>query len=84
LEAALHQSITETGPAILKTTIVVASGFSLLMFAEFEVMFLVGLMTAVSAVTAVAADLFLFPSFISLAWRRVEHCKPVAAQLQEV
>jgi predicted RND superfamily exporter protein len=84
LEAALQQSVTETGPAILKTTIVVASGFSLLVFAQFEVMFLVGLMTAVSAVAAVAADLFLFPSFISFAWRRVAPREPVSAQVQEV
>ncbi len=42
------------------------------MASRFEVLFLVGLMTVVSAIAAAAADLFLFPALIAIAWRRRE------------
>ena len=66
--AALVDSVRDAGPAILMTTLVVGTGFSLLMASQFEVLFLVGLMTAVSALSAVIADLFAFPSIIRARW----------------
>jgi predicted RND superfamily exporter protein len=51
------------------TTVVVSAGFSLLMASQFEVLFLVGLMTVVSALSAVCADLFLISSILGFASR---------------
>jgi hypothetical protein len=65
-------SVRDTGPAIVMTSVVVSAGFSLLMLSRFEVLFLVGLMTVVSAISAVAADLFVFPTIIGAAWRKSE------------
>ena len=70
--AAIERSVRETGPAILMTTTVVCAGFSVLMASRFEVLFLVGLMTVVSALSAVAADLFVFPALVTLCIRRTE------------
>jgi predicted RND superfamily exporter protein len=66
---ALVESVQDTGPAILMTTVVVSAGFSLLMASQFEVLFLVGLMTVVSALSAVCADLFLIPSILGMGRR---------------
>jgi predicted RND superfamily exporter protein len=70
--AAIERSLRETGPAILMTTTVVCAGFSVLMASRFEVLFLVGLMTVVSALSAVAADLFVFPALVTLGTRGKE------------
>ena len=70
LEVALAESLRETGRAILMTSLVVSAGFALLMASRFEVLFLVGFMTMVSALSAVAADLFVFPSIVAAAWGR--------------
>ena len=51
------------------STVVVSAGFSLLMASQFEVLFLVGLMTVVSALSAVCADLFLISSILGFASR---------------
>lgn len=69
---AIERSVRETGPAILMTTTVVCAGFSVLMASRFEVLFLVGLMTVVSALSAVAADLFVFPALVTLGSQRRE------------
>jgi predicted RND superfamily exporter protein len=63
--AAIERSVRETGPAILMTTTIVCAGFSVLMASRFEVLFLVGMMTVVSAISAVAADLFFFPALVT-------------------
>jgi len=70
LEKALPRAIRDTGPAILMTSVVVSAGFAVLMLSRFEVMYMVGLMTMVSAVTAVIVDLFVFPTLIGTAWKR--------------
>jgi predicted RND superfamily exporter protein len=46
--------------------VVVAAGFSLLLFSQFEALFLLGLLTIVSVVAAVAADLFALPTLLLL------------------
>ena len=71
LSEALERSIQSAGPAILVTTVVVSAGFSLLMLSRFEVLFLVGFLTIVSSVTAVVADLFLFPVIVRASWDRL-------------
>ncbi len=68
--AAIERSVRETGPAILMTTTVVCAGFSVLMASRFEVLFLVGMMTVVSAISAVAADLLVFPALVTSLGRR--------------
>ncbi len=68
--AAIERSVRETGPAILMTTTIVCAGFSVLMASRFEVLFLVGMMTVVSAISAVAADLFVFPALVTSMGRR--------------
>jgi predicted exporter len=51
------------------TSVIVSTGFAVLMLSRFEVLYMVGLMTMVSAVTAVIMDLFVFPTLIGRAWR---------------
>ena len=62
---AMVSAVREAGPAMVMTTVVVWAGFSPLLASRFEVLFLVGLMTMVSAVTALAADLFVFPAIVA-------------------
>jgi predicted RND superfamily exporter protein len=64
LEHSVRQAITETGPALVMSTIVVGAGFSLLMLSQFEILYLLGLLTAVTALSALAADLLLFPALV--------------------
>ena len=61
---AVRGALRDTGPALVMSTVVVTSGFSLLMISRFELLFLVGLLTATTAVTALLADLFLFPALL--------------------
>jgi len=58
---ALEEALREVGPVVLVTSALAAVGFALLMASQFEVLYLIGLVTAVSAVAAVVADLFLLP-----------------------
>lgn len=83
LRAALQTAVRDTGPAILMTTLIVSAGFSLLMGSRFEVLFLVGFMTVVSAIAAVTADLFVFPAIIAAAWRRSERRSHASSGTQE-
>ncbi|MCH7891288.1 MAG: MMPL family transporter [Gemmatimonadetes bacterium] len=67
---AVEHTLRETGPPILMTSLAMAAGFSLLLMSQFQVLVLVGTMTAVSVVAAVFADLFALPSLIEVAFRR--------------
>jgi predicted RND superfamily exporter protein len=64
LDQALHEAVSETGPALVMSTLVVSAGFSLLLLSQFELLYLLGLLTAVTAVSALAADLLLFPALV--------------------
>lgn len=64
---ALRGALRETGSALVMSTIVVTAGFSLLMLSRFEVLYLLGLLTATTALAALAADLLLFPALIGMA-----------------
>jgi predicted RND superfamily exporter protein len=70
VDQALPRAVRDAGPAILMTSVIVSAGFALLMLSRFEVLYMVGLMTVVSAVTAVIVDLFVFPVLIGTAWHR--------------
>jgi hypothetical protein len=61
---AVHESVQAVGPAILMTSVAMAAGFALLMGSQFQVLVLVGVMTAVSVIAAVFADLFALPSMM--------------------
>ena len=59
-------TLLDTGPAILMTSLTMSAGFLLLTGSQFQILVLVGVMTVVSAAAAVAADLFLLPSIMTL------------------
>jgi len=61
---AVTEALRETGSALVMSTLVVSAGFALLLASRFELLFLVGLLTAVTALTALLADLFLFPALL--------------------
>ena len=67
---AVEDTLRETGPPILMTSLAMGAGFSLLLMSQFQVLVLVGTMTAVSVVAAVFADLFALPSLIEVASSR--------------
>ncbi|MBI4499963.1 MAG: MMPL family transporter [Gemmatimonadetes bacterium] len=69
-EAALEASLKAAGRAMVLTSVVVIAGFAVLLISHFQVLFLIGAMTVISAVAALAADLFLLPALLALAWRR--------------
>jgi len=83
-EKALPRAVRDTGPAILMTSVIVSAGFALLMLSRFEVMYMVGLMTMVSAVTAVIVDLFVFPTLIGTTrtWMTVRAPRPDGREVE--
>jgi predicted exporter len=66
------------------TSVIVSAGFALLMLSRFEVMYMVGLMTMVSAVTAVIVDLFVFPTLIgkTRTWMTVRAQRPDGREVE--
>ena len=63
---AVEDALRDTGPPILMTSLAVSGGFLLLAASQFQILVLVGVMTAVSTVAAVAADMFALPSLIAV------------------
>jgi predicted RND superfamily exporter protein len=78
----LPEGLREAGGVMVVTTAIVAAGFLLLTFSHFEVLFLIGLMTALSALTALVADLFVLPSIVGLAdsWLPLATSRPMVAK----
>jgi predicted RND superfamily exporter protein len=76
VDEALPRAVRDTGAAILMTSVIVSAGFAVLMLSRFEVLYMVGLMTMVSAATALVVDLFVFPTLIGTAWRSVAARRP--------
>ena len=66
LQRAVEDSLRDTGPAILMTSVAMSAGFLVLVGSQFEILVLVGVMTGVSVIAAVGADLFLLPSLIAV------------------
>lgn len=81
---ALAASVGDAGPAIVMTTVVVCAGFAPLVASRFEVLFLVGLMTMVSAIAALAIDLFVFPAIVSTCARERNSTSHATAPRKEM
>lgn len=65
--SAIRRALRDTGPALVMSTVVVSAGFALLLVSRFELLYLVGLLTAITAVAALSADLVLFPALLRAA-----------------
>lgn len=70
LEDAISSTLHEIGSALILVTVVVVTGFSVLMLGRFEVLFLIGLLTTSAALLALVADLVGFPAFLRVVGRR--------------
>ena len=70
LKTQLVEAVREVGPALILSTLVVCAGFSVLAASRFQALFLIGLLTAASALFAVGADLIGFPALLRLVARR--------------
>ena len=64
--AAVHYTLQTTGQAMLTTTIVLALGFFIFMFASMQNLFDFGLLTGITLILALAADFFLAPALLTL------------------
>jgi len=64
LGRALEDGLVDTGPTMIMTTVVMTAGFLLLTGSQFQILVLVGVMTAVSAVVALLSDLFFLPALM--------------------
>jgi len=78
--ASVLRALQESGRALVMSTLVVSAGFTLLLASRFELLFLVGLLTAVTALTALAADLFLFPALLRVAGAKRSRAETPAGQ----
>jgi len=64
VEKALYITFTETGKAIIYTSIVLFFGFLVLLFSSNQPSVIIGLLISVTLISAVIADLFLLPLII--------------------
>ncbi len=71
---AIKRTFLETGFAIALTTLVLVSGFGLLMFSQFEVTYFTGMLISASLIFALLADLILLPVLL-LPMKRVWESK---------
>lgn len=67
---AVEIALAGSGPALVITSVAVTAGLAPLLISQFEILYLLGLMTIVSVVVALLADLFVFPALMRLAARR--------------
>ncbi|MFD2203553.1 efflux RND transporter permease subunit [Shivajiella indica] len=68
---ALKRTFIDTGKAITLTTIILVSGFSVLIFSQFGVTFYSGLLISFSLVFALVADLLLLPLLLLFIGKRL-------------
>ncbi len=78
LETALYRTFTETGKAIALTSVVLLSGFCILLFSATPGTNYVGLLIAVTLFAALFADLLLIPWLMRLLWPSAEGRPPEA------
>ncbi len=64
VEKALYITFTETGKAIIYTSIILFFGFLVLLFSSNQPSVIIGLLISITLVSAVLADLFLLPLII--------------------
>jgi len=67
---ALRTTYVSTGKAIILTTLILSSGFLMLMFSDFRGTFIMGLLVSLSLIFAVVADLLLLPVLIIYFFRK--------------
>jgi uncharacterized protein len=67
---ALRSTYISSGKAIILTTLILSSGFLLLMLSDFQGTFMMGLLVSLSLLFAVAADLLLLPVLILYFFRK--------------
>jgi uncharacterized protein len=70
---ALKRTFIDTGKAILLTTMILVSGFSVLIFSQFGVTYYSGLLISMSLAFALAADLLLLPLlllYLGKGWKK--------------
>jgi predicted RND superfamily exporter protein len=84
IDRAVVDALGAAGPGLVMNTVVVVSGFAVLMASHFEVLFLIGFMTLVSAVAALAANLFAFPAVLAAALRFAPAPRALPGQPEEV
>jgi predicted RND superfamily exporter protein len=63
-DEAIFKTIRTTGKAIVLTSIVLISGFAVLVFSSFASTFYIGLLISLTLVLAVVCDLFLLPALL--------------------
>ena len=66
-ERAMHDALTEVGPALVVTTLVLSAGFAVLATSTFAINGLLAQMTLLTVVLALAFDLLVLPAL--LVWR---------------
>ena len=64
LQTAIRNTVTGTGKALLMTTLILLSGFLILLASDFGGTYIIGLFTGLTLVMALASDLFLMPVLI--------------------
>jgi predicted RND superfamily exporter protein len=69
-EQAVHQTLQTTGRAMLVTTVVLASGFFIFVFATMNNLFNFGVLTAFTVLMALAADYFIAPALMVVVHRK--------------
>jgi predicted RND superfamily exporter protein len=69
-EQAVHQTLQTTGRAMLVTTVVLASGFFIFVFASMNNLFNFGVLTAFTVLMALAADYFVAPALMVVVHRK--------------
>jgi predicted RND superfamily exporter protein len=77
VEQAVTATLTTTGQAILFTTLVLSAGFFVYYFATMVVLHNFGLLTAMTIIVALLADVLLAPALMVL----VSRPQPVAAAI---
>lgn len=73
---ALKRTFIDTGKAIILTTIILSSGFAVLMFSQFGVTFYSGLLISMALIFALLADLLLLPVLLIRLGKIWEKKKP--------
>ena len=63
-EGAVDSAFTRVGPALILTTVVIALGFSVLGFSQFDVNKTIGLLATVTVIIALAFDLLVLPALL--------------------
>ncbi len=72
-EAAVRMVLGELGPAMVATTLVLVGGFSVLIFASFEMTCYLGAFTALTCSLGLIADLTILPSLLLVTTRKVNY-----------